>query len=99
MKIDRNKLLNKLDEHDFMDKLHRLIKEGLVGSLQNEYLVRRPIRIPYEVYSDVTKELFASPVFHALVDMMTANLLHSTGEKFVNIICDVLEKEKELVNT
>jgi hypothetical protein len=91
--IDRIKLLYRLEEQDFMNELHRTIKEGLVGTLRNEYMLKKPIRVPYEVWNQTTREFLAIPVFHAVVDMMTANLLHSTGEKFINLICDVIEKE------
>lgn len=93
MKIDRNKLLYDLEKEDFMDLLHRQIKEGLVGTLRNEYLMKKPMREPYEKWNDEANQLISLPIFHALVDMMTSNILHSTGEKFINLICDVLEKE------
>ncbi len=92
MKIDRNWLLCKLEDKDYMDILHRQIKEGLVGTLRNEYMLTKPIREPYEKYAEQVKTFVTLPIFHAIVDMMTANLLHSTGKKFVDLICDVIDE-------
>ena len=92
MKIDRTRILYKLHERDYLDKLHRAIKEGLIGTLRNEYLLQKPIREPYEKYSKDVKEFISLPIFHAIVDMMTANLLSSTTEKFIHEICDVIEE-------
>ena len=92
MKIDRNWLLCKLADKDYMDILHRQIKEGLVGTLRNEYMLTKPIREPYEKYAEQVNTFVTLPIFHAMVDMMTANLLHSTGKKFVDLICDVIDE-------
>jgi hypothetical protein len=91
VKIDRDYVLYKLEEKDFMDILHRQIKEGLVGTLRNEYMLTNPMREPYEKYAEQVHTFVPLPIFHAIVDMMTANLLHSTGRKFIDLICDVLE--------
>ena len=93
MKIDRDRILYKLEEKKYVDILHRQIKEGLVGTLRNEYLLQKPVREPYKQWSEQAKIFLSLPIFHALVDMLTANLLYNTERKFIDLICDVLDEE------
>ena len=92
--IDRQKLLWKLNERDYLHKLHRTIKEGLIGTLRQEYIMGKPALKPYEEHSKDVEQFVNMPTFHALVDMMTAQLLYATSEKFVHEICDTIDESK-----
>ena len=92
MKIDKTILLNKLHEKEYIRKLHRSIKEGLIGSLKNEYLLKKPMDYPYEQYSKETNTFIGLPILHAMIDMLTASFIHSATEKLLEEILDTIEE-------
>ena len=91
MKINITQVMNKLYERNYMDKMHRTIKEGLVGSLRNEYLMKKPLREPYEKYVAEVNEFIPLPIFHAIIDMMTANLLNFVAKELTSEILNTIE--------
>lgn len=91
-RINREELLWRLHEKDYIRELHSKIREGLVGSLKSEYLMFKPEDMEHKAYSELTNRFVGSPIFRACVDMMVANLVYSTSEKFVHEICDTLEE-------
>ena len=97
MSINITRVMNKLYDRDYIDKIHRTIKEGLIGSLRNEYLMTRPLREPYEKYVAEVNEFVSLPFFHAVVDMMTANLLHSFAKELTAEILNTLDENPDLL--
>jgi len=95
MKINITQVMNKLYERDYLDKLHRTIKEGLIGSLRNEYLMQKPLREPYEKYVSEVNEFISLPIFHAVIDMMTANLINVVAKELTSEILNAIEEIKQ----
>lgn len=91
MKINITQVMNELYKRDYLDKMHRTIKEGLVGSLRNEYIMSKPLREPYKKYVEEVNTFVGLPIFHALVDMMVANLLHFVSKELVSEVLNAIE--------
>jgi hypothetical protein len=89
--MNKQQIMNKLYERDYIDKLHRIIKEGFVGSLRNEYLLQKPVREPYEIYVKETNNFLSLPIFHAFVDTLTASLLYSISKELVTEVLSAIE--------
>lgn len=85
---EKERILYRLQENDYMKQLHRDIKEGLVGTLRNEYLMKKPMRKPYEEYVKEVDSLIGIPILHALVDMLVAGILTRVQEKLIDIVVD-----------
>lgn len=96
MKIDKNQIMHKLYERDYIDKMHRVIKEGLIGSLHNEYILQKPLREPYEKYNAEVDQFVSLPIFHAMVDMMVANLLNFVSENLVYEVLNAIEAVEQI---
>lgn len=95
-KINITQVMNKLYKKNYLDKMHRTIKEGLVGSLRNEYILQKPIREPYEKYSEEVNCFISLPILHAIVDMMAANLLHFVSRELISEVLNVINEITEI---
>ena len=84
----KKKILWQFEESDYIKQWHKEIKEGLIGNLKNEYLMQRPIREPYEKYVEAINDFVGIPIFHAMVDMFIANIIHFQLEKLIDLIVD-----------
>jgi len=96
--MDRHQVMNKLFERNFMDQVHRNVKEGLIGSLRNEYLLQKPMREPYEQYVQETNTMLSLPIFHAIVDMMTASILNLVSGVLINEVLSAIEDIEAIPN-
>jgi hypothetical protein len=87
-----DKIMNKLYERNYIKKLHKEIKTGLIGTLKDEYTLRKPIGYPYEQYCKETDTFISLPMFHAIVDMMVANLLDSISKTLIYEVLDAIKE-------
>ena len=90
-KLNRDRILNELHKQDYLRKLHQTIKEGLIGTLRQEYFMSKPSVTDYKQHNENVERFVNMPILHAVVDMMTANLIHSTSEKLVHEILNVID--------
>jgi hypothetical protein len=90
-KLNRDRILNELHKQEYLRKLHQTIKEGLIGTLRQEYFMSKPSVTDYKQHNENVERFVNMPILHAVVDMMTANLIHSTSEKLVHEILNVID--------
>jgi len=82
----KEKILYELEDTDYVREIHKRIKEGLVGSMRSEYILSSIGHEPKKAEERIEKMM--TPIFHAIVDMMTAHLLHTTGKDYIQLIMD-----------
>jgi hypothetical protein len=84
IKRSKSVLLDLLYDEAILKNMHKEILNGLVGSLDNEYISYFSIK--------PTTSITKLPMFKAVVDMFIANLIHHYAKDTIDEVLNILEK-------
>jgi hypothetical protein len=85
MKINRDKVIYRLNEKVIMQTMHEDITTGLVGCLRDEYVGKHQSYI-----TPLTTLEF--PVFRAVVKMLASSVMQRFAEKIINEVIIVIKE-------
>ena len=84
--INKHEIMWQLNQKNIMRIIHNHTVNGLIGCLANDYATT--FTYPAEPCE------IKSPVFRAMVDMLTANFIQRHTEKLIEEILDAIEKNE-----
>jgi len=83
--MEKNEIMHRLHEKDFMRKIHGQLVNGLVGCMANDYRSSGWA-------AETSTALLTNSTLRAVVDMTANFLLHHVAEDLVEEVLNVIEE-------